>query len=353
MDSQKRIELIESVGEEIVTRQELETLVESGKKLSAYDGFEPSGLAHLPFAVYRAQNVKRMVEAKVEFILYLADYFAFVNNKMNADMGKIRACGKYFCEVWKAAGIPMDKVKVVWASELMDSLDYWDTVLRVARNITLNRTRRAMLIAGREETEKLTTAQMYYPSMQVADIFMLGVDICQLGMDQRRANMLAREVAEKLGKKKPVAVHHHMLLGLQGAKEGDGLVETKMSKSKPDSSIFVHDSAAEIERKIMSAYCPAKTAEDNPVLEYCSYVVFPSLGEIEVKRDRKYGGNVKFSSYQELEKAYVSGKLHPLDLKKAVASGVEELIAPIRRHFEREGKARKLYLEVKEAEKTR
>ena len=34
--------------------------------------------------------------------------------------------------------------------------------------------------------------------MQVTDIFHMDVDICQLGMDQRRANMLARDVAEKL-----------------------------------------------------------------------------------------------------------------------------------------------------------
>ncbi len=353
MDSEKRFELISSIAEEIITVEELKQLLQSGKKLSAYDGFEPSGLAHLPFAVYRAENVKKMIEAGIEFILYLADYFAFVNNKLGADMDRIKACGNYFVEVWKAAGIPMDKVKIVWASELMDSLDYWDTVLKVSRNLTLNRTKRAMLVAGRKETEKLTTAQLFYPSMQVADIFMLGVDICQLGMDQRRANMLAREMAEKLHLKKPVAVHHHMLLGLQGAKEGDELVDSKMSKSKPDSSIFVHDSYEEIERKIMNAYCPAKIVESNPVLEYCRFIVFPSLGSMEIKRPTKYGGNAEFNSYAELEEAYVKGLLHPLDLKKAVVEGVEELIKPIREHFEKEGKARELYLKVKEFKKTR
>ena len=50
--------------------------------------------------------------------------------------------------------------------------------------------------------------------MQVADIFMLGAKITQLGMDQRKVNMLAREVGPMLGYWKPVVVSHHMLMGL-------------------------------------------------------------------------------------------------------------------------------------------
>lgn len=38
----------------------------------------------------------------------------------------------------------------------------------------------------------LTAAQILYPLMQCADIFYLRADICQLGLDQRKVNMLAR-----------------------------------------------------------------------------------------------------------------------------------------------------------------
>lgn len=352
MDAEKRLELIESVGEEIVTREELKQLIESGTKLRAYDGFEPSGFAHLPFAVYRSLTIKKLLKAKVDFTLYLADYFAFVNNKLNGDMQAIRTCGKYFLEVWKAAGIPLKKINIVWASELMDSLDYWDMVLRVARQLTTNRNLRAMLIAGREEKEKLTVAQTFYPSMQVADIFMLNVNLCQLGLDQRRANMLARELAEKLGRKKPVAVHHHMLLGLQGSKKGDA-IQSKMSKSKPDSSIFVHDSRKEIERKILKAYCPGGRVENNPVLEYAKYIVFPKFNSMKVERKKKFGGPLEFQNYGGLEKAFVKKELHPLDLKKAVAKYINQTIAPIREHFEKNKKAKNLLKAVKKAKTTR
>ncbi len=352
MDSEKRLSLVKSVGEEIVTEEELRQLIESGKKLKAYDGFEPSGLAHLPFAVYRSVTIKKMLEAKIDFTLYLADYFAFVNNKLSGDMEAIKACGEYFLEVWKAAGIPVKKLDVVWASELMDSLDYWDTVLRVAGNLTAKRNLRAMLVAGRSEGEKLSVAQTFYPSMQVSDIFMLDVDICQLGLDQRRANVLAREIAEKTGRKKPVAVHHHMLLGLQGAKEGDAIQE-KMSKSKPNSSIFVHDTEKEISEKIRGAYCPAGKTKNNPVLEYAKYIVFEKFDEMKIERPAKFGGSLEFFSYAELEKAFSKGKLHPLDLKKAVAFYINELVLPVREHFEKDNKAGKLLERVKAAKKTR
>lgn len=348
MDTGKRLQLIESIAEEIVTRQELVSLLDSGKKPMAYDGFEPSGLAHLPFGVYRAITIKKLLEAGVDFTLYLADYFAFVNNKLGGNIEAIHSCGDYFLEVWKAAGIPLKKINVVWASDLMDSLEYWDTVLRVARNLTQKRNIRAMLIAGRNEQDSLSVAQTFYPSMQVADIFMLDVDICQLGLDQRRANILARELAPKLGRKKPVAVHHHMLLGLQGAKEGDA-IKGKMSKSKPASSIFVHDSREEIEQKISNAYCPAGEKENNPLLEYSKYIIFEFYKKMKIERPAKFGGNTEFHSYKELEEAFVSRKLHPLDLKKAVAFYVNEIIAPIRKHFEKNTKAAGLLEGVKSA----
>jgi tyrosyl-tRNA synthetase len=109
--------------------------------------------------------------------------------------------------------------------------------------------------------------------MQAADIFHLDVDITQLGMDQRKVNMLAREVAPKLGYKKPVVVSHHMLMGLGQPPQtdlmgADRAIELKMSKSKPDTAIFMTDSEEDIKRKIKKAYCPEGIITENPILEY-------------------------------------------------------------------------------------
>lgn len=347
MNLRERLALIKEVGEEIITEKELRELLESKEHPVAYDGFEPSGIAHLPFGVYRAINLKKMIEAGVRFKLLLADWFAWINDKMGGDLEKIRKVGEYFVEVWRAAGVPMDKVEVLWSSEIIDK-DYWKTVLAIAKNHNLRRTIRAMSIAGRKGTLESRAAWVFYPSMQVADIFYLDVDICQLGMDQRRANMLAREIAPKIGRKKPVAVHHHMLMGLHARSRDE-----KMSKSEPATCIYVHDSEEEIWRKIEKAYCPERQIENNPVLDYAKHLIFESFDSMEIERGKKYGGNVTFNSYSELEQSYGSGELHPSDLKKSVARYLNRLTAPIRKYFEENRKARELYEFVRQQEITR
>lgn len=347
MKLSKRFELIREVGEEIVTEEELKEILKEKKHPSAYDGFEPSGLAHIAFGVYRPINLKKMIKAGVRFKLLLADWYAWINDKMGGDLEKIRKVGEYFLEVWKAAGVPMDKVEVVWASEQMDQ-EYWKNVVKIAKNHTLNRTQRALKIAGRRGSGENPAAWYFYPSMQVADIFQLNVDICQLGQDQRRANMLAREIAEKLDRKKPVTVSHHMLMSLQ---KGEG--EEKMSKSKPSTSIYVHDSKEEIWQKIKDAYCPKNKVKNNPIIDYTEHLLFNSFEKIEIRRKEKYGGDIIYENFSELEKDYQKGNLHPLDLKKSVARYLDELIEPIRDHFEEDEKANELYNFVKKQKVTR
>jgi tyrosyl-tRNA synthetase len=362
MDLETRLSLIKNVGEEIITERELRTLLETNDHPTAYDGFEPSGLAHLPFGVLRPILVDDMLKAGVRMKLWIADWFAWVNNKMGGDLEKIQEVGRYFVEVWKAAGVDMSKVDILWTSEAAKNEEYWKKVVTVAQNSTLARAQRALTIAGRTTKDSVQTAQLFYPMMQVADIFWLDVDICQLGLDQRRANILAREVADKLGWKKPVAVHHHMLIGLQGKKEAEGFDEdgnldaeiaSKMSKSKPETSIFVHDSRERIMAKVNSAYCPAKVIEGNALMEYAKYIVFRKQKSLKIERAEKYGGNVDFTSFAELERAFQDGTLHPADLKKGVGEALNAVIAPIREHFETVPAAKRLFTAVKSAETTR
>jgi len=347
MDFDTKVELIKDFAEEIVTEKELRELFETNDKPIAYDGFEPSGICPIHFGLLRATNLRNMLKVGIKFKLYLADYFAFVNNKLDGDLDNIRDVGKYFVEVWKACGIDTNKVEIVWAKDIMNNLKYWDKTLRIAREVTLKRTIKSLTIMGRKEGDIINTAQLFYPSMQVTDIFYMDIDICQLGMDQRRANVLARDVAEKLKWKKPIAVHHHILLGLKGlqkkATEEETLIASKMSKSDPSSAIYMHDTYEEIKRKVGGAYCPPKIEEGNPILEYCKYIIFKNIKSIRIERAKKFGGVVNFGNYEELRKEYLSGKLHPQDLKMTVANELDKLIKPVRTYFEKNKKARELY----------
>lgn len=362
MNVEEKIRIFESIGEEIITKHELQALLETKDNPVAYDGFEPSGLAHLPFGIFRPLLLEELLKTGVKFKLYLADWFAWINNKMGGELENIKKVGEYFIEVWKIAGVNMRNVEIVWSSDVVNDQEYWKKVILIAKSISVSRATRALTIMGRKKGEMKEVAQYFYPVMQVADIFYLDVDICQLGLDQRRANMLARDVAEKLKWKKPIIVSHHMLLGLEGEKQPEGFdenrtidvaISSKMSKSKPKSCIFVHDTKEEIKKKILNAYCPAKIIENNPIIDYAKHIIFRKFGTMKIEREKKFGSDIEFESFDELKNAYTSGLLHPQDLKLAVAKYLNKLISPIREHFEKNKKARALYEFVKNLEITR
>jgi len=357
MDIQKKIELVKQVGEEIITEEEMKTLLETKKSPIAYDGFEPSGHAHIAQGILRAININKLTKAGIKFKMLVADWHAWANNKIGGNLDNIQKVGKYLIEVWKACGMSMENVEFVWASDLVKDDDYWKKVMKVALNSTVKRVIRCSQIMGRSESEVLSSSQILYPCMQAADIFHLKADITQLGMDQRKVNVLAREIGQKLGYWKPIIISHHMLMGLgkppAAGTASEKALEMKMSKSRPDSAIFMTDSKEDIHRKIKKAYCPEKIVEDNPVLEYCKYILFESFDSIEIKRPEKYGGNVSIDSYEKLSEEFRNGKLHPDDLKSSVAEHLNKLIVPVRKHFEKNAAAKKLLEEVKGLKITR
>jgi len=359
MTTEERINLIKQVGEEIISEEELKNLLESGKPLIAYDGFEPSGRIHIAQGLLRAININKMTKAGVKFKMWIADWHAMTNDKMGGDLNKLHKLAEYFIEVWKVSGMDLENVEFLWASDMVKNSDYWKLVIQIGRTNKLARFVRTAEFMGREDSaEKLTAAQIIYPCMQIADIFMLGARITQLGMDQRKVNMLAREIGPLLGYWKPVVVSHHMLMGLEkpASKSADKTtrtIELKMSKSKPDTSIFMTDSPEDVKRKIEKAYCPPGIAEENPVLEYFKYIVFEKFPSVEIKREEKHGGNVSFVTFVQFEDEYKKGTLHPQDVKNSLVEYLDELLAPVRKHFEADPEAKKLKEEVESYSVTR
>lgn len=382
MDIEERLKLVRQVGEEIIQEDELKKLLESGEEIIAYDGFEPSGQIHIAQGLLRAINVNKMIAAGVKFKMWVADWHAMANNKMGGDLEKIQTVGKYFIEVWRACGMDLSKVEFLWASEMAKNPDYWKLVVQVGKTNVLKRFIRTAEMMGRQESmDTLTGANIIYSCMQVADIFMLKARITQLGMDQRKLNMLAREIGPQLGFWKPVVVSHHMLRGLSSnnfaqtlekeiiatktyptsdiadqVKKTSALQRTianKMSKSNPDSAIFMTDTTEDIKRKVNKAYCPEGVVEENPVLEYCKYIICERFPEFVVERPEKFGGTLTFKSYRELETTFAQKQLHPADLKQAVAGYLDQLLQPVRRHFEENAEAKTLLEKVKSYQVTR
>lgn len=346
MDIKKRIELITKHAEEVVTVDELKALLEKKKHPIVYDGFEPSGQMHIAQGLLRALITNRLLAAGIHFKFWVADWFGWMNNKMGGDLEKIQRVGEYQIEVWKACGMNTKNVEFLWASEVMADKEYWKRTINIARNSTVQRIVRCSQIMGRTEKDTLSAAQIFYPCMQASDIFQLGADITNLGMDQRKVNILAREIGPKLGFEKPIIISNHMLMGLNKPPENitdpiERAIAMKMSKSIPDSAIFMTDSKEEVERKIAKAYCPEKQVTENPLLEYLKYIIFESVPEVVIERPAKFGGTVTYKSYEQLARDFTAGKLHPMDVKTATARYLNQLLDPVRRHFSK-GKAKAL-----------
>ena len=329
------LEIITANTEEIVTIEELKKVLGKDKP-KGYIGFEPSGIVHLGWKIC-TNKIKDFLACGFDFTVLLADWHAYINDKLGGDIEKIKLCGKYMEDCFTAMGVPIDKIKFVYASDYVGDPKYWELVLRVAKSASVARVKRAMDIMGRDEHEAdKDLSKLFYPAMQVADIFYLNLDVAYGGMDQRHAHMLARDVSKKINKKPPVAIHTPLLTGLQSGGGRMDPLEVKMSKSKTDSMISIHDNSESVKKKISKAYCPEKQVDGNPILEMCRYVIFPELnGEVFlIQRPEKFGGNLEFSSYDDLEKAFVDG-LHPLDLKNATAGYVNRILEPVHQYFEK------------------
>lgn len=352
LELDRKVELVRSVGEECQTEPELRRLIDKKPGFVLYDGFEPSGRMHIAQGIYKTINVNKCTQAGGTFIFWVADWFALMNDKMGGDIDKIKTVGKYLIEVWKASGMDMSRVKFLWSSEEISEKaeEYWGHALDIARRTTLARVKKCCQIMGRDE-DSLTAAQILYPIMQCADIFFLKADICQLGVDQRKVNMLARDYCESAGRKlKPVILSHHMLYGL---KKG----QAKMSKSDPDSAIFMEDSPEDVERKIQAAYCPkapegATSEEDgmhlvednlkNPCLDYARYVLFSREGYV------MEAGGRSFSDFEELRQAFVDGEVDEAELKRCLIAEINTLLEPVRQHFAEDETAAELLGKVRE-----
>ena len=58
----------------------------------------------------RAHQVNCLTHAGCDFVFWIADYFAMLNDKCGGDLKQIQLIGRYFIEVWTAAGMNMDHV---------------------------------------------------------------------------------------------------------------------------------------------------------------------------------------------------------------------------------------------------
>jgi tyrosyl-tRNA synthetase len=316
--------------EEVVTQEELIELFKTNSSPNHYIGLEISGFLHLGSLISTGFKINDFVKAGVKCRIFLADWHTLINDKLGGDWDTIAKVSKYYQDAFK---LVCPDAEIILGSKLYEEkTEYWSELVKFTKHMSIARTMRTLTIMGRsEDDKKIDVAKLLYPAMQAVDIHSLDVDIAHAGMDQRKIHMLVREIFPKMKWKVPVAVHHKLLPGLsKPADTNDDKIVGKMSKSDPNSGVFIHNTDDEIRKKISKAWCEEGNILSNPLLEISRSVIFHEFDEMKVERPEKFGGNVGYTNYAQLEKDFAEKKLHPGDLKQTVGKYLVKIVSPIR-----------------------
>ena len=325
MDTAERTELVTRFTEEVIEESEIESLFE-GDEPTAYIGYAPTGEMHIGhFTTMR--KLADFVEAGVDVTVLVADLHAHLDDA-KSPFELLEARSAYYETtieaMIEAAGADPDAVSFVRGTEFQLEEPYTMDLYRMLAETTLSRAQRAgSEVVRQSENPKL--GGLVYTLMQALDVAALDADIAYGGIDQRGIYMLAREQLPDHGYHKPACVFAPLLSGLSGG---------KMSASEAGSKINLTDDDDAVAEKITGAYCPAGDVEGNGVLEYLRFLVFPVFEErgrtFVVERPEEYGGDLEYDGYDTLESDFVSGELHPADLKPAAAEAIADVIDPVR-----------------------
>ena len=219
----------------------------------------------------------------------------------------------------KSVGVDVKNLEIIKGSDFQLQHDYVFDVLHMSSLVSVHDAHKAASeVVKMGDNPKLSG--LIYPIMQAIDEQYLGADAQLGGTDQRKIMVLARENLPKLGYNPRVEVMNPLVPGLIGK---------KMSASDEKSKIDLMDDEETVIQKLKNAECIAGEP-DNGILAFLKYVIMPLKSDKKekfiVKRDKKFGGNLEFSNYEPIEKLFVDKKLHPLDLKNAVAGEINKML---------------------------
>ena len=324
MKTEERLALIKRNTEEVLTEKDLQDLLKKKKSPSAYIGIAVTGPIHMGYLIPLGKMLD-FDRAGIKNTILIADVHGALDD-LKSDWDALELKAKYYKTCFELAFPWKTKPKFVKGSDFQLTKPYVFDALKLSTMSTVKRATRAASEVTRMKNPKVS--ELIYPLFQSLDEEYLKADIQLGGTDQRHILAFAREYLPKIGYKPRVEIMTPLVASLKGP-------GTKMSASIPESSIKVYDSEKAIAKKIEGAYCPVGDVSDNPILQLYQYIAFPFHGKVTVARDKKYGGDVTFKEYADLQKAFVQKELHPVDLKKTLTEILVKSFSKVRKHFEK------------------
>ncbi|HLD72789.1 MAG TPA: tyrosine--tRNA ligase [Candidatus Nanoarchaeia archaeon] len=326
---EQKLALIKRNTQEIITEEELLELLKKKKQPAVYIGTAITGKPHIGYYMW-VLKLADFLKAGFKVKLLLADIHGALDN---CPWDVLERRYTYYAEtiplMFKSIGADIKNFEVVKGSDFQLKREYMLDVLKMSTFTSINEAKRAASeVVKFGDNPKLSG--LIYPLMQSLDEEYLGVDIQYGGVDQRKILMFARENLPLLNYKPRIEVMTPLIPGLIGK---------KMSASDPHSKVDLLDDEKTVEEKLKKAYCEAGVVEDNGVLAFLKYIIMTlkkDRGEkFVVERPAKWGGNLEFSDYEEIEKMFIKQELHPLDLKLALAREINSLLKVFRENKER------------------
>ena len=333
-DGQTKLSLVKRNLKELIGEKELVELLQSGKTPSVYIGTAITGKPHVGYFVWGVKMLDLM-KAGFKVKVLLADVHGALD-KTSWDLleKRYQYYQKVITGMFESLGADLSKLEFIKGSSFQLTKEFMLDLLKLATAVTVHdSTKAASDVVKLGDKPKL--GGLIYPLMQALDEEYLKVDAQYAGVDQRKIMVFARENLPKIGYKSRIEIMSPLIPGLQGP-------GAKMSASIPHSKIGLLEDEKTVKDKLAKAYCPEGVVEGNGVLALLKYVVMPikedSKEELIINRPEKFGGDMKIKEYSELEEAFSAKKLHPLDLKNALAREMNSLLGPIRKKMESEGK---------------
>ena len=326
MNVDERFNLIKRNTQEIVTEEELKDLLKKKKNPTMYLGTSITGRPHIGYFVW-VLKMADFLKAGFKVKLLLADlHGALDQTPWMLLENRYQYYKVVIPALFKAIGADIKNFEIIKGSDFQLKAEYAYDILQMSTYASIrDTTKAASEVVKIGKSPKI--AGLIYPIMQSLDEEYLGVDIQYGGIDQRKILMFAREYLPKLGYKRRVEIMTPLIPALT---EG-----VKMSSSVKASKIDLVDTEKEVNKKMNSAFCPEGIVEENGVLGFVKYVIMTikedNKEEFVIERPEKYGGNLTYKTYKELEKDYIAKELHPMDLKQAVAREINKLLEPVRK----------------------
>ncbi|RLG16246.1 tyrosine--tRNA ligase [Candidatus Pacearchaeota archaeon] len=337
MDIGERMELIKRNTDEIIGEEELKKLLKQKKKPIVYWGTAPTGRPHVGYFL-PALKIADLLKAGFHVKILLADLHAALDNVPWPILDKrYDYYSKIIPLMIKAIEANTKELEFVKGSDFELKPEYMFDVLRLSSIISIRDAKKAAAEVVKQGDNPKVSG-LIYPLMQAVDEQYLDSDAQLGGTDQRKIMVLAREKLPRIGYKARIEILNPLLPGLIGK---------KMSSSDEKSKIDLLDNEEIVRKKLKNAECIAGNP-NNGIMTFLKYVIMTIKKDkgmnFIVKRDKKYGGTKEYESYEDIEKDFINKKLHPLDLKNAVAEEIISLLKPIqKKRKELESLAKKAY----------